>query len=71
MLKDNLKVGKPQVKPDTPSHTKGVREGNTKGAYKKQKGHKQDGTSSAKRSTGVSPKKHEPILPIMPNLSPG
>jgi hypothetical protein len=66
-----IRVGKPQVKPDTPSHTKGVREGNEKGAYKKQMGHKEDGTADARRSTGVAPKKHNAILPIMPNLPPG
>ena len=66
-----ISVGKPDVKSDFPSHVKGVRMGNEKGSYRKSKGHKEDGTSNAERSTGVSPKKHEPILPIMPNLSPG
>lgn len=67
----DIRVGKPQVKPDTPAHTKGVHEGNKKGAYEKQKGHHQDGTADARRSTGVSPKKHDAILPVMPNLPPG
>jgi hypothetical protein len=66
-----IRVGKPDVNIDLPSHVKGVRMGNEKGSYRKAKGHKKDGTSTAKRSTGVSPKKHEPILPIMPNISPG
>ncbi len=66
-----IRVGKPDVKPDTPSHTKGVHQGNKKGAFKKQTGHYLDGTADARRSTGVNPKKHEPILPIMPNLPPG
>lgn len=66
-----IRVGKPDVRPDLPSHVKGVRQGNEKGAYKKSKGHNEDGTSTARRSTGVSPKKHEAILPIMPNISPG
>ena len=67
----NIRVGKSDVTPDKPAHTKGVREGNKKGAYERSKGHKKDGTSTAKRSTGVSPKKHEAILPSMPNISPG
>lgn len=66
-----IRVGKPDVKPDTPSHTKGVYQGNATGAYEKQVGHNEDGTADARRSTGVSPKKHNPILPIMPNLPPG
>ncbi|OLT17018.1 hypothetical protein BJF79_18090 [Actinomadura sp. CNU-125] len=66
-----IKVGKPHVKPDTPSHTKGVRQGNAKGNYKKQPGHHEDGTADARRSTGISAKKRNAILPIMPNLPPG
>jgi len=66
-----IRVGKPDVSPDTPSHTKGVHQGNAKGAYEKQIGHHEDGTADARRSTGVAPKKHDAILPIMPNLPPG
>jgi hypothetical protein len=66
-----IRVGKPDVKIDAPSHTKGVDQGNAKGSYDKQVGHHKDGTADARRSTGVSPKKHHPILPIMPNLPPG
>ena len=68
----NMKVGKPKrkVKPDTPAHTPGVKTGNAPGNYKKQKGHRPDGKSTAKRSTGVNPRPHDPILPTMPNLSP-
>jgi hypothetical protein len=65
----NLKVGKPDVKPDTPSHTRGVNEGN-KGPTEKQPGHTADGTVTAERSTGINPKAHEPIDPRMPNLPP-
>lgn len=66
-----IRVGKPDVKPDTPSHTRGVHEGNTPGSYKRQIGHHADGTADARRSTGVSPKKHNSIMSIMPNLPPG
>ena len=65
-----LKTGKPDVSPDLPSHTPGVRQGNAKGNYEKQVGHRPDGKSTAARSTGVSPDAHEPIDPSMPNLSP-
>ena len=57
--------------PDMPAHTPGINQGNATGNYEKQKGHNPDGTSTAKRSTGVNPKAHEPIDPSMPNLSPG
>ncbi|GAA3936134.1 hypothetical protein GCM10023085_16980 [Actinomadura viridis] len=66
-----IRVGKPDVKPDTPSHTKGVHQGNREGAYKHEVGHHPDGSADARRSTGINPKAHDPILPIMPNLSPG
>ena len=67
----DIKVGKPDVKPDAPSHTPGITQGNTPGNYEKQAGHKADGRSTAKRSTGVNPDAMEPIDPSMPNLSPG
>jgi hypothetical protein len=66
---DWLKVGKPDVKPDAPAHTPGVKQGNH-GPNEKNKGHLVDGRSTAKRSTGVNPRHHEPIDPRMPNLSP-
>jgi hypothetical protein len=65
-----LKVGRPDVRPDTPSHVKGVKEGNSAGNYEKQEGHRQDGRSTAARSTGVNPHARDPIHPDMPNLSP-
>ena len=67
----NLRVGKPDVKPDAPSHTPGIGPGNARGNYEKQQGHLPDGRSKAKRSTGVNPDFMEPIDPSMPNLSPG
>lgn len=65
-----LKTGKPDVSPDTPAHTPGTPQGNSKGHYEKMAGHNRDGTSTARRSTGVNPKFQEPIDPRMPNLSP-
>lgn len=66
-----IRVGKAQIKPDATAHTPGVHQGNKKGSYRKQVGHHDDGTADARRSTGVSPKKHDAILKIMPNLPPG
>ncbi len=66
----DIKLGKPDVKPDLPAHTPGINQGNAKGNYDGQLGHKPDGTSSAERSTGVNAKAHGPIDPSMPNLSP-
>lgn len=53
-----------------PSHTKGVRQGNSTGNYEKQAGQFPDGRSNSKRSTGISPELVDPIHPDMPNLSP-
>lgn len=66
----NIKVGKPDVRPDAPSHTPGVRMGNAKGNYEKQAGHLPDGKATAERSTGVNAGKRDPIVPQMPNLPP-
>jgi hypothetical protein len=66
-----IRVGKPDVAPDFPSHVKGVRQGNEKDAYDKQMGHHKDGKADARRSTGLRPREHDPILKIMPNLPPG
>lgn len=55
---------------DLPSHTNGVRQGNSTGHYEKQAGQFPDGRSNSKRSTGISPEIVDPIHPDMPNLSP-
>jgi len=56
---------------DLPAHTPGINQGNSKGNYESQRGHNADGSSTARRSTGVNPEAQEPIDPSMPNLSPG
>ncbi len=66
----DIRVGKPDVEPDAPSHTEGVKQGNSTGNYEKSSGHLPDGRSTAERSTGIDPGKHGPIDPRMPNLSP-
>jgi hypothetical protein len=65
-----IRVGKPDVKPDLPAHTPGIKQGN-KGPNESQSGHNPDGTSTAARSTGINPNMRNPIDPSMPNLSPG
>ena len=64
----NIRVGKPDIALDATSHTKGVIGGNQ---GRRQRGLHSDGTADARRSTGIRPKQHEPIMPIMPNLPPG
>jgi hypothetical protein len=59
-----------QVRPDTPSHTKGVQEGNATGHYEKNAGFLKDGRATSTRSTGIMPGEKDPIHPDMPNLSP-
>lgn len=66
-----IRVGEPQVRPDTPTHVQGIKQGNAKGAYEHQAGHHSDGRADARRSTGIRPKHHDAILPVMPNLPPG
>lgn len=68
--KDNLVVGKADVSPDKPTHVPGVKQGNSKRSYETAPGHLPDGRSTARRSTGILPKKHDPIDPRMPNISP-
>jgi hypothetical protein len=67
---ENVRTGKPDVSPDAPAHTPGIKSGNTKGNYERQAGHLPDGRSTAERSTGVNAAARNPIDPRMPNLSP-
>lgn len=66
-----IRVGRPDVRQDATAHTRGVHQGNARGAYAKEIGHHADGTADARRSTGVAPRRHDALLPSMPNLSPG
>jgi hypothetical protein len=65
-----IRVGDPDVRPDTPGHVRGLHQGN-EGSYDGQPGHHEDGTADARRSTGIHWKKHNAILKSMPNLPPG
>jgi hypothetical protein len=65
-----IRLGKSSTKTDAPTHTPGIKQGNSKGNYEKQTGHLPDGRSTAARSTGINASSSEPIDPSMPNLSP-
>jgi hypothetical protein len=65
-----IKTGRADVSPTAAAHTPGVRQGQREGRYRLQPGHRADGTSTARRSTGINPQIHDPIDPRMPNLSP-
>jgi hypothetical protein len=65
-----LKVGKPDVAQDAPSHVDGIQQGNALGAYDAMVGHLPDGRSQAERSTGINAAFEQPIDSRMPNLSP-
>ncbi|KAB2971299.1 hypothetical protein F8R89_04120 [Streptomyces sp. SS1-1] len=66
----SIRVGRAQAKPDTPGHVSGMHQGN-QGRYQDQTGHHQDGTSDARRSTGIHWKRHDALVDAMPNISPG
>lgn len=70
----NISVGKPDVKPDAPSHVKGVRQGNQPGAKDKEAGihhlHNNKAVADSRRSTGIVPESSNPIDSSMPNLTP-
>ena len=65
----NMRVGRPDVSTTAPAHTPGVRQGQ-RGPFASESGHLPDGTSTARRSTGINPGFEDPIDPRMPNLSP-
>ncbi|CAA9455576.1 MAG: hypothetical protein AVDCRST_MAG25-76 [uncultured Rubrobacteraceae bacterium] len=70
----SLRVGRPDTKMDSPSHTKGVRQGNAPGGMKKDPGFEGTGPNTARsyarRSTGINAGARNPIDPNSPNLSP-
>jgi hypothetical protein len=71
---DNLPVGKPDVKPWTPSHTIGVREGNSRMHLMREPGIRRSGNfmsvATPRRSTGINADGRKPIDPRMPTLTP-
>jgi hypothetical protein len=66
-----IRVGRARAKPTSPTHVPGTRRGNAPGHYEDSPGHLPDERSTARRSTAINPGQRDPILPEMPNLSPG
>ncbi|MET7639924.1 hypothetical protein [Streptomyces sp. NPDC005438] len=66
----HIDVGPPDIAPDGTAHLPGVHQGNSPDSGRHQPGLKEDGTSTARRSTGINAGPKNPIQPDMPNLSP-
>ena len=66
----NIRVGRPLVMPDTPSHVEGISEGNSVGHLRDDPGYAGDGKWSSRRSTSINPGNRQPIDPRMPVLPP-
>lgn len=75
----DIRVGKPDTKPDAPSHVKGIGQGNAPGGIEQDPGLEQTGEtgagrptarSTARKSTGINPGSMNPIHPDSPNLPP-
>jgi hypothetical protein len=75
----NLRVGRPDTTPSSPSHVKGIRQGNETGAVDQDGFYSMgpaprrgmsDVRSTAERSTGINPRARNPVDPKSPNLSP-
>jgi hypothetical protein len=58
-----------QVKPDTPSHTKGTHKGEEWANLFPEPG-REGRTATARSSTSINPKARAPIDPRMPHLPP-
>ena len=78
---ENVRVGRPDVRPSAPSHVRGVHEGNESRHVARNEGivrlapegerdDEPKAVGTARRSTGVASRRHGPIDPRMPNLSP-
>ena len=57
------------VKPDTPSHTKGTNRGEELSQKSPEPG-REGKTATARSSTSINPKAEDPIDPRMPHLPP-
>jgi len=76
---ENIRVGKPDTKPDAPAHTPGIPQGNEPGGIEADPGlyptaghggGRPGAKSTARKSTGINPEKRNPIDPNSPNLPP-
>lgn len=75
----DIKVGKPDVAMDAPTHVPGIKQGNSRGGIEKDPGLHETGEtgagrptakSTARKSTGINPGSRNPIHPDSPNLPP-
>jgi hypothetical protein len=75
----DIRVGKPDTKPDAPAHTPGVSQGNEPGGIEGDPGFYETGEtgagrptakSTARKSTGINPEARNPIDPNSPSLPP-
>jgi hypothetical protein len=58
-----------QIKPDTPSHSRGTHKGEGRAESQREPG-REGKTATARSATSINPKAHEPIDPRMPHLPP-
>ncbi|MGF1472516.1 MAG: hypothetical protein ACFB50_12370 [Rubrobacteraceae bacterium] len=75
----DIKVGRPDVAPDAPTHVEGIKQGNAPGGIEQEPGLERTGEtgvgrplvkSTARKSTGINPGARNPIHPDSPNLPP-
>ena len=70
----NVRVGEPDTRPDAPSHTAGIRQGNRPPRLERKRGLKEVdmtfGRATPTRSTGINAEDRRPIDPRMPLLTP-
>jgi hypothetical protein len=75
----DIRVGKPDTKPEASAHTPGVSQGNEPGGIEGDPGLYETGEtgagrptakSTARKSTGINPEARNPIDPNSPNLPP-
>jgi hypothetical protein len=58
--------------PQKPIHVRGMKKGEEEALHKHEPGRAEDRKNyrSPRDSTGINPKKHGPILPVMPSIPP-
>ena len=60
---------RPPIRPDMPSHTRGTHKGEEWASTHPEPGREGE-TATARSSTGINPRMHEPIDPRMPHMPP-
>ena len=62
-----IRVGRTDVRPESPSHVRGIVRGNNK---RRQRGLHRDGTADARRSTGIRANVPNHVFPLLQIKSP-